>query len=85
MVLDTHRVEGGGVDGLVDLVRTSDRVRGEEGDDLERRETAGIFETLEDRGDAVLRLGDQADDGRDGLVGATRQELDLRGTLMEYE
>ena len=56
-------------------------MRCQEGDDLERREVACISETSENAGDAVLRLGDEAHNGGDGLVGATSQELQARGTL----
>ena len=81
MVTKAHGVEGSGIDGLVDLVSTGDGVRREQGDDLKRREVAGIGETLEDRGDAVLGLRDQANDGGNGVVGAASQKLELRSTL----
>ena len=77
----TYGVEGRGIDGGVDLVRASDGVRREERDNLEGAEVAGIGETRKDRGDAVLRLGDQAVDGRSSRVGATSEELELRCTL----
>ena len=79
----THSVEGSSIDGLVDLVGTSDRGGGEERDNLEWAETAGILEASKDRGNTVLRLGDQADDSGSGRIGAASQELDLRSTLCE--
>ena len=81
---DTHRVEGSSVDGLVDLVGTRDGVRGKERDDLEGREATSILETLENLGDAVLRLRDEALNSGDGLVGAASQELKLRSFLLKH-
>ena len=59
-------------------------MRGKEGDDFEGGEASGILETLENLGDAVLRLGNETLDGSDGLVGATRQELKLRSSLLKH-
>jgi hypothetical protein len=73
-----HRVERRGVDRLVDLVRARDAVRGEERDDLERRKVAGVLEARQDLVDAVLRLGDQAVDGRDRVVRPAGHELQAR-------
>ena len=56
-------------------------MRSEERDDLEGSEASGILETLENLGDAVLRLRNETLDGSDGLVGATSQKLELRSTL----
>lgn len=77
----TDGVEGRGIDTLVDLVCTGNRVRGEEGNDLEGREVAGIFETRENLGNIVLGLGNQALDGSDGLVRAAGQEFETGSTL----
>ena len=77
----TNRVKWSGIDGLVDLVSTGDRVGGQERDNLERREVAGILEASENAGNAILRLRDQANDSGDGSVGTTSHELDLRCTL----
>lgn len=78
---DTHRVEGSSVDGLVDFVGTGDRVGRKQGDNLEWREVACILEALKDAGDAVLRLGDQTHDGRNGLVRPASHELKTGSTL----
>ena len=77
----THTIEWSGIDCLVDLVGTSDRMRGKKGDDLKRSETSGIIETLKNLGHIVLRLGDQAINSGDGRVRTTGQELETRGTL----
>ena len=76
-----HSVERCSVKRLVNMVSTSDGVRSEERDDLEGSEASGILETLENLGDAVLRLRDQANDSRDSRVRTAGQELYLRGTL----
>ena len=76
-----HGVEGGGVDGLIDLVRASDSVRCQKGNDFEGGETSGVLETLENFGHIVLRLRNEAVDGRDGVIGTTGKELELGCTL----
>ena len=77
----THAVEGGGIEGGVDVVGTGNGVGSEEGDDLEGRESSSVIETLENVGDAVLGLGDQTVDSRSGGIGATSEELETRCTL----
>ena len=57
-------------------------MRGKERDDLEGSEASGIVETLENLGNAVLRLRNEALDCGDGLVRAAGQELNLGGTLV---
>lgn len=52
-------------------------------DDLERGESSRVGEPLQDGGDTVLRLGNQAHDGGDGLVGASGHEFELRSTLFQ--
>ena len=81
MIVYTHGVEGGSVNGLVYFIGTSDGVRGEERDNLKWSETTGILEASKDRGDAVLRLRDQANDSRDSRIGTAGQELNSRSTL----
>lgn len=58
-------------------------MRGEKGDHFEGREVPGVCETGKNGVHVVLRLWDQANDGRDGLVGPAGQELELRSTLSE--
>lgn len=67
----SYRVEGSSINDLIDLVGTSDSVRSEERDNLEGREVAGIRETLENFGHAVLGLGDQGIDSDNGRARAT--------------
>ena len=56
-------------------------MRSEERDDFEGSESSSIVEPLEDFGNIICGIGDQAIDGRDGVVGATGQELQTRSTL----
>ena len=77
----TYAVEGSGVDGRVDLVGTSDGVRGEEGNNLERAEVAGVGEPLENSGDIVRRERNKTLDGGSHRVLAASEELQLRRTL----
>jgi hypothetical protein len=51
-----RRVEWRSVDGLIDLVRTGDRVAGQQADDLEGREVPRIGKALQDGRNAVLGL-----------------------------
>ena len=76
-----HGVEGGSIYGLIDLVRASDSVGCQKGNDFEGSETSGILETLENFGHIVLRLRNQAVDGGDGVVGAAGKELQAGCTL----
>ena len=56
-------------------------MRCQERDHLEGREATGVLEALQNAGNAVLGLRNEAVDGGDGLVGAASQELELRCTL----
>ena len=81
MWIEAYRVEGRSIDGFVNMVGTSNRVRSEERDNLEGSKASGVIETLKNLGDIVLGLRNQAFDGSDGLVRATGQELETWSTL----
>ena len=77
----THAVEGGGIEGGVDVVGTGNGVGSEDGDDLEGREATGIVETLENSRDVVGRQGDETLDSRGSRILATSKELETGCTL----
>ena len=85
VVRATHAVEGGGIEGGVDVVGTGNGVGSEEGDDLEGRESSGIVEPLQDLSNVVLGLRDQTVNGGGSRVGATGTELELRSTLSDEQ
>ncbi len=76
-----HAVERCGIEGGVDVVSTGDGVRGQEGNDLSRREATCVLKAFKDGGDAVLGLGDETLDGRGGRIGTTCKEFQTRCTL----
>ena len=77
----TYRVKGRSVDFRVNLVGTSDRVRGEQRNDLEGTEVTGVGKALQDGANRVRRQGNETFNGRSSRVGASSEELEPRCTL----
>lgn len=74
------RVEGNGLDGRVDVISTSDTVRGQEGDNIIGCHTSSILESREDTIESIIGLRDETI-GRDLLgVRTASKELELRST-----
>ena len=75
-IMETEAYGNGGVN----MVLSSDSVRGEQVNDLSGTE-ASVAHTSQNLVDRVLRLGDESIGCRNSRVGATRKEVEARCTL----
>jgi hypothetical protein len=79
------RVERYGLETWLDMVRSADRMRGEEGHQFSWREIATICHSREYSGKVLLGLGDETIRSRSDCSWSSSKELELRGSRAERD